>query len=144
MHTKGKASEDLREKLNLDTCIYFGNDLNDVSMFSNALDDNDFIVIASNEKEQITDMLVEYLQNECKIKGINWENAKLLVLEDRNVNSFLDRMCKLLTRLSYGTNEKQDDIRQKYKVSVKIKNKETKIREKEANKRRGRKVISHR
>lgn len=144
MNTKGSAAKYMKTILNLDSCIYLGNDLNDIPMFSKGIDDNDFIVIASNEKEQITDMLVEYLQNECKIKGINWENAKLLVLEDGNVNSFLDRMCKLLTRLSYGTNEKQDDIRQKYKISVKIKNKETKIREKEANKRRGRKVISHR
>ena len=144
MNTKGSAAKYMKTILNLDSCIYLGNDLNDIPMFSKGIDDNDFIVIASNEKEQITDMLVEYLQNECKIKGINWENTKLLVLEDRNVNSFLERMCKLLARLSYRANEKQDDIRQKYKVSLKNKNKETKIIEKEANKRRGKKVISHR
>ena len=43
-------------------------------MFSNALDDNDFIVIASNEHPDITNSLVEYLKEECKVKGIDWED----------------------------------------------------------------------
>lgn len=96
MHTKGQASEELRKKLKLDTCIYLGNDLNDITMFSNALDYNDFIVIANNEKREITEMLIEYLQEECKIKGIEWEDARLLVLEDENVNNFLHRTSKIL------------------------------------------------
>lgn len=125
MHTKGKASEDLREKLSLDTCIYFGNDLNDISMFSNALDDNDFIVIANNEKQEITDMLVEYLQEECKVKGIEWQDARVLVLEDRNVNNFLHRMSKILGVLNSGKKTQTQDLRKKYKVQVKPINKPT-------------------
>lgn len=125
MHTKGKASEDLREKLRLDTCIYFGNDLNDISMFSNALDDNDFIVIANNEKQEITDMLVEYLQEECKVKGIEWQDVRLLVLEDKNVNNFLHRMSKILGVLNSGKRTHIQDIRSKYKVQVKPINKPT-------------------
>ena len=50
MHTKGSAAKRLKSKLGLDLCIYLGNDLNDISMFSNALDDNDFIVIAKKRK----------------------------------------------------------------------------------------------
>lgn len=123
MHTKGKASEDLREKLGLDTCIYFGNDLNDISMFSNALDDNDFIVIANNEKKEITDMLIEYLQEECKIKGIEWQDARILVLEDRSVNNFLQRMSKILGVLNSGRKLQTQNIREKYNVSVKPVNK---------------------
>lgn len=123
MHTKGKASEDLREKLGLDTCIYFGNDLNDISMFSNALDYNDFIVIANNEKQEITDILVEYLQEECKVKGIEWKDARLLVLEEENVNRFLQRMSKILGILNSGKRPQVQDIRSKYRVHVKPINK---------------------
>lgn len=119
MHTKGEASEDLIKKLNLDTCIYLGNDLNDITMFSNALDDNDFIVIANNEKQDITNMLLEYLQEECKIKGIEWKDARLLVLEDENVNNFLHRMSKILGVLNSGKKQESQDIRKKYKTDVK-------------------------
>lgn len=125
MHTKGKASEDLREKLGLDTCIYLGNDLNDISMFSNALDDNDFVVIANNEKQEITDMLLEYLQEECKIKGIEWEDARVLVLEDKNVNNFLNRMSKILGVLNSEKKPQTKDIRRKYRAQVKPINKPT-------------------
>lgn len=118
MHTKGKASKDLIEGLGLDTCIYLGNDLNDISMFSNALDDNDFIVIANNEKKEITDMLVRYLQEECRVKGIEWHDARVLVLEDENVNNFLHRMSKILGVLNSGKRSKAQDVRSKYKVHV--------------------------
>ena len=100
MHSKGDAAKFLKEKLNIDKCIYMGNDLNDISMFSNALDDNDFIVIASNEHKEITELLVNYLKEECKIKGIQWSSVKLLILQDENVNSFLKRMRKVLTIVS--------------------------------------------
>lgn len=125
MHTKGQASEDLREKLGLDTCIYLGNDLNDITMFSNALEDNDFIVIAKHENKDITNMLVEYLKKECEIKGIEWQDARLLVLEDRNVNSFLHRMSKILGVLNSGKKIQTQDMRRKYKAHVKPVNKPT-------------------
>ena len=119
MHTKGKAAKELRKKLKLDICIYLGNDLNDITMFSNALDDNDFIVIAKNEDTSITDMLVKYLQKECEIKGIEWKDARLLVLEDENVNNFLHRMSKILGVLN--SKRKPKDIRKKYKVDKTMK-----------------------
>lgn len=96
MHTKGEAAKKLKEQIGLDTCIYFGNDLNDITMFSNALDDNDFIVIANNKHKDITQMLIEYLKQEAKIKGINWEDVKLLVLEEKNVNNFLQKISRIL------------------------------------------------
>lgn len=114
MHTKGEASKELKNKLGLDTCIYLGNDLNDITMFSNALDDNDFIVIAKNEYTDITDMLVKYLQKECEIKGIEWKDVRLLVLEDENVNNFLHRTSKILGVLN--SQKKPKYIRKKYKV----------------------------
>ena len=142
MHTKGEASEDLRKKLGLDTCIYFGNDLNDITMFSNALDNNEFIVIANNEKQDITDMLVKYLQEECKIKGIEWQDARLLVLEDKNVNSFLHRMSKILGVLNSG--KKPKDIRKKYKVDIKEKNRITNQRKRTMDYKRKRKNKQYR
>ncbi len=96
MHTKGDSAKQLKEKLELDTCIYLGNDLNDISMFSNALDDNDFMVIANNEHEETTKAVVEYLKEECKIKGIDWKDARLLVLEEQNVNRFLNQIRNIL------------------------------------------------
>lgn len=102
--------------MSLDTCIYFGNDLNDVSMFSNALDDDDFIVIAKHEMENITEMLVKYLQQECEIKGIQWQDAKLLVLEEQNVNNFLNRISKILG--VFNSKRKPKDIRTRYKVNI--------------------------
>lgn len=120
MHTKGKAAHDLKETLNLDTCIYLGNDLNDISMFSNALDDNDFIVVAKHEKKEITLMILNYLKEECKIKGIDWEEVRLVVLEEENVNNFLNRMSKILGIINSGKrNNPKDNIRAKYKAKVK-------------------------
>ena len=116
MHTKGEAAKKLKEQLQLDTCIYLGNDLNDISMFSNALDDNDFIVIASNEHPNITNTLVDYLKEECKVKGIEWEDAKLLVLEDQNVNKFLHRIRTILTLVN--SKRKQQDLKKKYRVNI--------------------------
>ena len=96
MHTKGEAAKKLKNQLGLDTCIYLGNDLNDLSMFSNALEDNDFIVIANNEHQEITRTLVDYLEQECKLKGINWKDINLLVLAQQNVNRFLRTIRRVL------------------------------------------------
>lgn len=117
MHTKGKAAKDLKEELGLDTCIYLGNDINDITMFSNALDDNDFIVIANNEYHNITEMLLEQLREECKLKGIDWNTVRLLVLKEENVNSFLHRISKILAVLN--SERKPQNIRQRYKHDVK-------------------------
>ena len=135
MHTKGKAAEQLREKLNLDTCVYLGNDLNDISMFSNALDDNDFIVIANHEDKEITEMLIKYLKEECKIKGINWDDARLLVLQDNNVNRFLNRMNGIMRAITLKKQEKQG-IRVKYRVNIKAQNKEANQKKKEIESKR--------
>ena len=114
MHTKGRAAEQLREKLKLDTCVYLGNDLNDISMFSNALDDNDFIVIA------------------------NHEDIKLLVLEDENVNKFLNKMSRIMRIISIKKQEKQG-VRVKYRVNIKEQNKLANQQKKtEDNKRKNR------
>lgn len=119
MHTKGEAAKDLKKMLSLDTCIYLGNDLNDISMFSVAIDDNDFIVIANNEHQEIPKSIVNYLQEECKVKGINWEDVKLLVLEEENVNKFLRNICKILAVTNSSKKKTQEmDIRNKYKVSI--------------------------
>lgn len=144
MHTKGSAANYMKKMLNLESCIYLGNDLNDISMFSKGIDDNDFVVIATNEKKYITDMLVKYLKSECEIKGINWEKIKLLVLKERDVNRFLLSMTRVLGRLNSEPNRKKEDIRQKYKVSVKMMNRQSKMKEKEANKRKTNKIIIHR
>lgn len=122
MHTKGKAAEQLRQKLKLDTCVYLGNDLNDISMFSNAIDDNDFIVIANNEDKEITKMLIKYLKEEAKIKGIDWEDTRLLVLEDENVNKFLNKMSRIMRTISLKKQERQD-VRVRYRVNIKEQNK---------------------
>ena len=122
MHTKGEAAKQLREDLQLDTCIYLGNDLNDITMFSNAIDDNDFIVIASHEDKKITNMVVRYLKEECKIKGKNWEDIRLLVLKEENVNDFLNKMNKIMNIV--GTKRKETKgIRGKYKVNIRQQNK---------------------
>ena len=122
MHTKGKAAEQLREKLKLDTCVYLGNDFNDISMFSNALDDNDFIVIANHEDKEITKILTQYLKEEAKVKGVNWEDIKLLVLEDESVNKFLNKMSRIMRIISLKKQERQG-VRVKYRVNIKEQNK---------------------
>lgn len=116
MHTKGEAARKLKQSLGLDVCVYLGNDLNDITMFSNALDDNDFMVIARHENREITDMLIRALQEECKIKGIKWEDAKLLVLEEENVNSFLHKTNKLLGVLN--SKKKPQGIRKTYRFNI--------------------------
>jgi len=116
MHTKGEAAKKLKKQLRLDTCIYLGNDLNDISMFSNAIDDNDFIVIANHKHKDVTEMLVNYLKQECEIKGIQWEDTKMLVLEEENVNGFLHKTSKILGVLN--SKRKAEGVREKYKVNV--------------------------
>ena len=121
MYTKGTASKLLKDELGLDTCIYLGNDLNDLPMFSNALEDEDFIVIANHDyNKAITTMLEKCLKEECKAKGIEWTDAKLLVLEDEYVNGFLQKMSKILAVLNSG--RKPQDIRHKYRVVNKNRN----------------------
>lgn len=90
--------------------------MNDITMFSNALDDNDFIVIANNEYQKITETLLEYLQKECGIKGIDWDSVKLLLLEEENVNSFLRRTSKILAVLN--SERKPQTFRQRCRYNV--------------------------
>ncbi len=129
MHTKGKAAQQLKEKLKLDVCVYLGNDLNDITMFSNALDDNDFIAIASHENKEITDMVINYLKEECKIKGINWEHVKILALEDENVNKFLNKMSGIM-RIINSEKRKKQDVRIQYRVNIKQQNQKANQRKK--------------
>lgn len=124
MHTKGESAKQLREDLQLDTCIYLGNDLNDITMFSNAIDDDDFIVIASHEDKKITNMVVRYLKEECKIKGKKWEDIRLVVLKEENVNDFLNKMNKIMNIVS-GKRKDTKGIRGKYKVNIRQQNKTT-------------------
>ena len=97
MCTKGEAAKKLKQQLDLDVCVYCGNDLNDISMFSEAINDGDFIVIAKNQDEKVTKGITGYLEEECrcKQKGLN-----SLVLKEDNVNSFLRRMSTLLAVLN--------------------------------------------
>lgn len=88
-------------------------------MFSNALDDNDFIVIAANERANITNLIVDFLKSDCNIKGIDWESVKLLVLEERSVNKFLKQIVRVLKNVRNASKRKELDIRKKYKVYVK-------------------------
>lgn len=96
MHTKGTVVKYFREKLNLDTCILLGNDLNDIPMFSEGLSNGDFIVIANHPNPEITNLILTYLQEECRLKGINWEHANLLLLKRDNVNFFLKNLNSAL------------------------------------------------
>ena len=121
MHTKGEAAKTLKQELGLDTCIYLGNDLNDITMFSTALEDDDFIVIASHEHKKITEMLMSYLKQECATKGIRWEDTKLLVLEEENVNNFLNRISKIMAVLN--SKRKQSNILSKYRIKTDKKSK---------------------
>jgi len=136
MHTKGQASYELKKKIGIDSCIYLGNDLNDITMFSNALDDNDFIVIAKHETPEITDMIVNYLKEECKIKGIRWNDARLVVLEDENVNNFLNKTSKILAVLTSQRSKQDKDIRKKYRTNVKQLNSNANQTKKNMNRRR--------
>ncbi len=116
MHTKGQAAKLLKKRLGIDTCIYLGNDLNDVPMFSVALDDNDFIVIANNyEHSDIPETIIKYLKAECEVKGINWEDVKILLLEEQNVNSFLIRINRIINVFNQ---RKKQDIIKKYKIEI--------------------------
>lgn len=85
-------------------------------MFSNALDDNDFIVIAANERANITNLIIDFLKSDCSIKGIDWESAKVLVLEERSVNKFLRQTVRVLKNIRNANKRKEPDIRKKYKV----------------------------
>lgn len=130
MHTKGESAKELKNSLGIDTCIYLGNDLNDISMFSVALDDNDFMVIANNEHKDIPESIVSYLKEECKIKGINWEDVKILLLKNQNVNIFLKRICQILTITNISK------IKTKAKKVPKNKTKDKVIRERKNKKRK--------
>ena len=125
-HTKGEAAKTLKKELGLDTCIYLGNDLNDITMFSTALDNDDFIVIASHEHKKITEMLVDYLKQECATKGVSWEDTKILVLEEENVNNFLNRISKIMAVLN--SKRKQNNMLSKYRINMDKKSKSNKKR----------------
>lgn len=135
MHTKGSAAKYIKKKLDLDMCIYLGNDLNDISMFSQAIDNDDFIVIASHEEEKITKLLIQYLQEECFMKGINWENIKLLLLKDRDVNRFLLKTSRILNRINNRNVGQNTNIRRKYRVSIAKSNRDAIRRKKVMDKR---------
>ena len=114
-NTKGDAAKYLKKKLKIDTCVYLGNDLNDLSMFSNAIDDDDFVVIAKHEREENTKMIIQYLKEECKLKNKNWDEFKILVLDELNVNKFLHKISKVLRVISSKKkiNKKEDEYLKK-------------------------------
>ena len=115
MHTKGTAVQFIRDRLKLDCSICLGNDLNDISMFSKALENDDFIVIANCEEPKITKMIIDYLKEECRAKNIDWEKVKLLVLEDKDVNQFLYKMNRILSNIKNIKNKKEQTRKNDYK-----------------------------
>ena len=52
----------MKRRENIDACIYLGNDFNDISMFVEAIKDDDFIVIVG-EQNKTTNAIKEYLQD---------------------------------------------------------------------------------
>lgn len=98
-HTKGTAANFVKQRTGLDTCIYLGNDLNDISMFVEGLKNDDFIVIVSSEGKKTTDMLEDYLKVECTERGKEWETIKLLRLDEKDANKFLLKFHRILRNI---------------------------------------------
>jgi len=136
-NNKGQAMEYIVQKLNLDRCIVLGNDLNDLSMFEVALKRGDHIVIANNEHLEITDELIQRLKEFCKEERISWLKSNILVLEEQNVNNFLQQVLMVLGTVNKGkTSRKIFMDRLKYKqesqmVNVTLNAQKDKIKKKE-------------
>ena len=65
-YDKGTAAEELIDALEIDRCIYLGDDLNDVPMFRKGLQNNDFIIVANSKEHEVTESVVSELQEEMR------------------------------------------------------------------------------
>ena len=88
----------MKKRENIDACIYLGNDFNDISMFVEAIKDDDFIVIVG-EENKTTDTIKEYLQVECRERGKNWEEVRRLDLDEEAANKFLLKFHRILRNI---------------------------------------------
>lgn len=135
-NNKGQAMEDMTRRLGLDRCIVLGNDLNDLSMFEVALKRGDHIVIAGNEYPEITDELIKRLKEFCKAEKISWSKSNVLVLEEKNVNAFLQKVLMVVGAVNKGKNNRKNFMsRLKYKqestsANIILKTHETKTKTK--------------
>lgn len=84
-----------------------GNDLNDVSMFVEGIKNNDFIVIVGSENKKTVDMINEYLKIECDERGKEWENLRLLQLDEKDANKFLLKFYRILRNMERKNNQEQ-------------------------------------
>jgi len=133
-HDKGKATQIFRKKLDFQRCIFLGNDLNDLSMFYNAAENNDYIVISENEENKIAQQLKEKVIEYTKEKQINFDQERILIINEKDITRFLDKFGFFLRKLQQvKQNDRQDfmekikakqykfDIKQKPKGALRIK-----------------------
>lgn len=98
-HTKGTAAKFIKKRIGLDTCIYLGNDLNDISMFVEGIKDGDFIVIVDSEDKKTAAIVKEYLDIECGERGKNLEEVNLLEIDEKDSNKFLLKFHRILRNM---------------------------------------------
>ena len=106
-HTKGTAAKFIKKRIGLDTCIYLGNDLNDISMFVEGIKDEDFIVIVDSADKKTAAVVKKYLDIECGERGKKLEEVKLLEVDEKDANKFLLKFHRILRNM-----ERKNDTEQ--------------------------------
>lgn len=108
----------MKRRENIDACIYLGNDFNDISMFVEAIKDDDFIVIVG-EQNKTTNAIKEYLQVECREREKDWEDVKQLDLDEEAANRFLLKFHRILKNIEIENSAKTKAVnyKQRHKES---------------------------
>ena len=128
-HTKGTAAKFIKKRIGLDTCIYLGNDLNDISMFVEGIKDEDFIVIVDSADKKTAAVVKKYLDIECGERGKKLEEVKLLEVDEKDANKFLLKFHRILRNmerkndteqpmLNYPEMHKESNRESKQKIKV--------------------------
>lgn len=76
-------------------------------MFTEGIQDDDFIVFVTSSEQKTIDTAKKYLQIESEERGKNWDAIRYLELDEKDANKFLLKFYRILRNMERKNNQEQ-------------------------------------
>ncbi len=76
-------------------------------MFTEGIQDDDFIVLVTSSEQNTIDTAKKYLQIESEERGKNWDAVRFLELDEKDANKFLLKFYRILRNMERKNNQEQ-------------------------------------
>ena len=76
-------------------------------MFTEGIQDDDFIVFVTSSEQKTIDTAKKYLQIESEERWKNWDAIRYLELDEKDANKFLLKFYRILRNMERKNNQEQ-------------------------------------